>query len=123
MQVGRPQVAYKERPTRVVPFEYRFKKQNGGQGQFAHIVGRLEPLPVDSEIEYEFRDEVAGGRISRPYIPAIREGMVDALSCGLLGNYPVVGVRMVLLDGQEHEKDSSEMSFRRCAWVRGLLEF
>ncbi len=116
VHVGRPQVAYKERPTRVVLFEFRFKKQNGGQGQFAHIVGRLEPLPLDSDTDFEFCDEVAGGRISRSYIPAIREGMVEALSCGLLGNYPVVGVRMVLVDGQEHEKDSSEMSFRRCAW-------
>ncbi|MEQ1829473.1 MAG: elongation factor G [Pirellula sp.] len=116
VHVGRPQVAYKERPSRVVPFEYRFRKQNGGQGQFAYIVGRLEPLPVDSEIEFEFRDEVSGGRISRSYIPAIREGMVEALSCGLLGNYPVVGVRIVLMDGQEHVKDSSELSFRRCAW-------
>ncbi len=116
VHVGRPQVAYKEHPTRVVPFEYRLKKQTGGPGQFAHIVGRLEPLPVDSEIEFEFCDEVSGGRISRSFIPAIREGIVDALSCGLLGNYPVVGVRMVLIDGQEHEKDSSELSFRRCAW-------
>ena len=116
VHVGRPQVAYKERPTREVPFEYRLKKQTGGPGQFAHIVGRLEPLPVDSETEFEFCDEVSGGRISRSFIPAIREGIVDALSCGLLGNYPVVGVRMVLVDGQEHEKDSSEMSFRRCAW-------
>jgi elongation factor G len=116
VHVGRPQVAYKERPSRIVPFEYRLKKQNGGQGQFAHIVGRLEPLPYDSKAEFEFCDEVSGGRISRSFIPAIREGMVEALSCGLLGNYPVVGVRMVLLDGQEHEKDSSELSFRRCAW-------
>jgi elongation factor G len=115
VHVGRPQVAYKERPSRTVPFEYRLKKQNGGQGQFAQITGRLEPLPADSETDFEFRDEVSGGRISRSFILAIREGMVEAFSCGLLGNYPVVGVRMVLLDGQEHEKDSSELSFRRCA--------
>ncbi len=116
VRVGRPQVAYKERPTRVVPFEYRFKKQNGGQGLFAHIVGRLEPLPSDSETEFEFRDEVSGGRISRSYIPAIRDGVIESLSAGLLGNYPVVGVRLVLLDGLEHEKDSSELAFHRCAW-------
>lgn len=116
VSVGRPQVAYKERPTQAVPFEYRFKKQNGGQGQFAQIVGRLEPLPLGSEAEFEFCDEVAGGRISRAYIPAIREGIVEALSGGLLGNFPVVGVRVVLADGMEHEKDSSELSFRRCAW-------
>ncbi len=62
VHVGRPQVAYKERPRRIVPFEYRLKKQNGGQGQFAHIVGRLEPLPSDSTTEFEFRDELAGER-------------------------------------------------------------
>jgi elongation factor G len=116
VHVGRPQVAYKERPTRAVPFEYRLKKQTGGPGQFAHIVGRLEQLPLDSETEFEFCDEVSGGRITRSFIPAIREGFVEALSCGLLGNYPVVGVRMVLIDGEEHDKDSSELSFRRCAW-------
>lgn len=116
VRVGRPQVAFKERPTRAVPFEYRFKKQNGGQGLFAHIVGRLEPLPWDSETDFEFCDEVSGGRISRSFIPAIRDGVVESLSTGLLGNYPVVGVRFVLLDGMEHEKDSSELAFHRCAW-------
>jgi len=116
VRVGRPQVAYKERPTCVVPFEYRFKKQNGGQGLFAHIVGRLEPLPSDWETEFEFCDEVAGGRISRNHIPAIQSGIVESMSAGLLGKYPVVGVRFVLLDGLEHEKDSSELAFHRCAW-------
>lgn len=116
VQVGRPQVAYRERPTRAVPFEYRFKKQNGGQGLFAHIVGRLETLPLNSETEFEFSDEVSGGRISRSYIPAIREGILESLSAGLLGGFPIVGVRLVLQDGLEHEKDSSELAFRRCAW-------
>ncbi|WP_345685776.1 hypothetical protein [Novipirellula caenicola] len=64
----------------------------------------MEPLPADSETEFEFRDCVAGGRISRSYIAAVREGVIEALSCGLLGNYPVVGVRVVILDGMEHEK-------------------
>ena len=76
----------------------------------------MEPLPADSETDFEFCDEVVGARISRSYIPAIREGVVEALSFGLLGNYPVVGVRMVIMDGMEHEKDSSEFSFHRCAW-------
>jgi elongation factor G len=116
VHVGRPQVAYKERPTCVVPFEYRFKKQNGGQGLFAHIVGRVEPLPLDCEAEFEFSDEVAGGRISRAYVPAVRAGIVESMSAGLLGSYPVVGVRFVLLDGSEHDKDSSELAFHRCAW-------
>ncbi len=114
--VGKPQVAFKERPTRSIPFEYRFKKQNGGQGQFAHIVGRLEQLPIDSENQFEFSSEVTGGRISSPFIIAVREGIEDALSQGPVAGFPVVGVRIILEDGIEHEKDSSEMSFRRCAW-------
>ena len=116
VNVGRPQVAYKEHPTRAVSFEYRLRKQNGGNGQFAHIVGRLEPLAPDSKADFEFADEVVGGRISRSFIPSVREGIVESLSSGLLGNYPVVGVRVVLQDGKEHENDSNEFAFRRCAW-------
>jgi elongation factor G len=116
VHVGRPQVAYKERPRQSVSFEYRFKKQNGGPGMFAHIVGRMEALPEHCETDFEFRDEMAGGRISQRYVHAVRDGVFEALSHGLLGNYPVVGVRFVLLDGMEHDKDSSEMAFHRCAW-------
>ncbi|GAB5402343.1 MAG: elongation factor G [Aureliella sp.] len=116
VRVGRPQVAYRERPTQAVPFVYRYKKQNGGQGQFAQIAGRLEPLPIDSGLDFEFIDEVKGGRISQHFIPAIRDGAAEALSRGLIGDYPVVGVRVVIEDGVEHEKDSSELAFNRCAW-------
>ena len=109
--VGRPQVAYKERPTRDVDFEYRLKKQTGGPGQFAHIVGRLEVLPDDSEVDFEFQDKVVGGHIDRAFIPTIRESFQDSLSCGPLGQFPIVGVRIVLTDGEQHEKDSSEFAF------------
>ncbi|MDX1926880.1 MAG: elongation factor G [Pirellulaceae bacterium] len=112
--VGRPQVAYKERPTRDVEFEYRLKKQTGGPGQFAHIVGRLEVLPEDSEVDFEFQDKVVGGQIDRAFLPTIRESFQDALSCGPLGQFPIVGVRIVLTDGEQHEKDSSEFAFRQC---------
>jgi elongation factor G len=115
VHVGKPQVAFKERPTRSMSFEYRLKKQNGGPGQFAQIAGRLEVLPMNSENNFEFSSEVSGGRISPPFIQAIREGIEESLTCGPLGSFPVVGVRIVLEDGLEHEKDSSEMSFRRCA--------
>ncbi|MFO0939511.1 MAG: elongation factor G [Pirellulales bacterium] len=115
VHVGKPQVSFKERPTRSLSFEYRLKKQNGGPGQFAQIAGRLEVLPMNSGSSFEFSSEVSGGRISPPYIQAVREGIEEALTCGPLGGFPVVSVRIVLEDGLEHEKDSSEMSFRRCA--------
>lgn len=114
LYVGRPQVAYKERPTRHVEFEYRLKKQTGGPGQFAHIVGRMELLPEDSNVDFEFCDQVVGGHIDRSFIPAIRESFQDSLSCGPLGQFPIVGVRIVLTDGEQHEKDSSEFAFRQC---------
>lgn len=116
VEVGSPQVAYLEHPTRLVAFEHRLKKQTGGPGQFAQIAGRLEPLPVESQVDFEFVNEVVGGRISRSFIPAIEQGVRDALSAGTLGQFHVTGVRFVLTDGMEHEKDSNEHAFRRCAW-------
>ncbi len=114
--VGKPQVTYLERPTRAVTFEHRLKKQTGGPGQFAQIAGRVEPMPMDAETDFEFVNEVVGGRISRSFIPAIEQGVRDALIAGPLGQFRVIGVRLVLTDGMEHEKDSSEHAFRRCAW-------
>ncbi len=114
--VGKPQVTYLEHPTRTVPFEHRLKKQTGGPGQFAQITGRVEPLPVDAQTDFEFVNEVVGGRISRSFIPAVEQGVRDALACGPLGQFRVTGLRFVLTDGMEHEKDSNEHAFRRCAW-------
>ncbi|HBE71734.1 MAG TPA: elongation factor G [Planctomycetaceae bacterium] len=116
VRIGPPQVAYLECPTISVPFDYRLKKQNGGQGQFAQISGRLEPLPYNAESKFEFVDEIVGGRVSKANIAAARDGFVDASTSGPLAKYPFVGVRVVLQDGSEHEKDSSEFAFRRCAW-------
>ncbi len=110
--VGAPNVSYREAPTREAKFDYRHKKQTGGSGQFAHVVGRLVPLDDDAEDPYEFEDNITGGRIPREYIPAVSKGFVAAMAAGPLADYEIVGCRMCLDDGSFHAVDSSEMAFR-----------
>jgi elongation factor G len=114
--VGEPRVAYRETPTRETEFNHKHKKQTGGSGQFAHIVGRIRPLPEDSAIPYEFVDEVFGGRIPREYIPAVDAGFQRALPKGPLCECEVVNVQAILEDGSYHDVDSSEMAFNICAF-------
>ena len=114
--VGEPRVAYRESPTKSVEFNYKHKKQTGGSGQFAHIVGKLVPLPQDAPEPYEFVDNVSGGRIPREYIPAVNQGFQRTLVKGPLCECEVVGVQMVLDDGSYHEVDSSDMAFNVCAF-------
>ena len=109
--VGNPRVAYREMPTREVEFNYKHKKQTGGSGQYAHIVGKLVPLPVDSAIAYEFVNDVTGGRIPKEYIKPTDEGFQRALVKGPLCECEVVNVQMILQDGGYHDVDSSEMAF------------
>jgi elongation factor G len=113
--VGAPSVSYREAPTVEAPFNYRHKKQTGGAGQFAHVVGRLVPLPADGESTYEFEDNIVSGRIPGEYIPAVNRGFQAALKKGPLAGYEVVGCRMCLDDGSHHPVDSSEMAFRIAA--------
>ncbi|MFO1003175.1 MAG: elongation factor G [Planctomycetaceae bacterium] len=110
--VGEPRVAYRECPTKSVEFNYKHKKQSGGSGQYAHVVGVLEPLPDNYETTYEFVDEVTGGRIPREFIAPVDAGFQESLAKGPLGEYEVVGVRMRLQDGSYHDVDSSEMAFK-----------
>ena len=113
--VGAPNVSYREAPGREVRFEYRHKKQTGGAGQYAHVIGHLVPLPDDSPNPYEFEDNVRGGRIPREYIPAVSKGFEQAMKKGPLAGYQVVGCKMCLEDGTYHDVDSSEMAFRIAA--------
>jgi elongation factor G len=110
--VGAPNVSYREAPTKESKFNYRHKKQTGGSGQFAHVVGRMLPLDAEAEDPYEFEDNVSGGRIPREYIPAVSKGFVAAMEKGPLAGYPIVGCKMALDDGSYHNVDSSEMAFR-----------
>ena len=109
--IGEPRVAYRECPTTSHEFNFKHRKQTGGSGQYAHIVGRLEPLPADADVPYEFVNEIVQGRIPREYIPSVDAGFQRALVKGPLCECEVVGVRMVLTDGSSHDVDSSDMAF------------
>ena len=112
--VGKPQVAYRETIRKKVErVEYTHKKQTGGSGQYAKVVVTLEPLPLASDgPTYEFVNAITGGRIPKEYIPSVDAGAQDAMQFGVLAGYPLVGLRLTLVDGQYHEVDSSEMAFK-----------
>lgn len=113
--IGEPRVSYKERPTKRVEFNHKRKKQSGGSGQYGHVVGVMEPLPEDAENAYEFVDEVTGGRIPREFIKPCDQGFQDQMVKGPLGEYEVVGVKIILQDGSYHDVDSSDMAFKLTA--------
>jgi elongation factor G len=111
--VGKPQVAYKETIRRVVAnVEYTHKKQTGGSGQFAKVIINIEPFHGEDGATYEFENKVTGGRIPREYIPSVDAGAQDAMQYGVLAGYPLVNLKVTLLDGQYHDVDSSEMAFK-----------
>jgi elongation factor G len=112
---GQPRVSYREAPGIAVDYNYKHKKQTGGSGQFAHIVGKLEPLPENHEVGYEFENEVFGGRIPSEYIPSVDKGFQSVLGKGPLAGYQITGVKMILEDGSSHAVDSSDMAFQICA--------
>jgi elongation factor G len=116
--VGKPQVAYRETITGTVEkLRYTHKKQTGGSGQYADIVINLEPTGPGGG--YEFVDKITGGRIPKEYIPAVDAGVQQALTSGVLADYPMVDLRVTLVDGSYHDVDSSEMAFR----TAGLMGF
>ena len=116
-KVGKPQVAYRETITRSVKAEGRYVRQTGGHGQYGHCV--VEFSPLEPGAGFEFEDETVGGVIPKEFIPAIREGIVEAARSGNLGGYEVVDFRATLLDGSYHEVDSSELAFR----IAGSMAF
>ena len=112
---GKPQVAYRETINNAADFDYTHKKQTGGSGQYAKIVGRVEPIQVEEGKDpksYEFEDKVVGGRIPKEFIPAVDDGMQEQMRKGTLIGFPVVGVKVVLTDGAYHDVDSSYMAFK-----------
>ncbi|MCV7025868.1 elongation factor G [Mycolicibacterium novocastrense] len=111
--VGKPQVAYRETIKRKVEkVEFTHKKQTGGSGQFAKVIIDLEPFTGEDGATYEFENKVTGGRIPREYIPSVDAGAQDAMQYGVLAGYPLVNLKVTLLDGAYHEVDSSEMAFK-----------
>ncbi len=109
---GKPQVAYREAIVRKVDFDYTHKKQTGGAGQFARVIGSLEPLAKGN---YEFVNNVKGGRIPKEFIPACDRGFQTGLKKGQLIGFPVIGIRVTLDDGQSHPVDSSDLAFQTAA--------
>jgi elongation factor G len=113
-RVGKPQVAYRETITKLVPkVEYRYVKQTGGRGQYGHVVLEMEPGEPGSGIAFE--DKIVGGSIPREYIPAVQKGINEAVDAGVLAGYPVADIIIRLKDGSYHEVDSSEMAFKIAA--------
>jgi elongation factor G len=112
--IGKPQVAYRETiKSTVDKIDYVHKKQTGGSGQYAKVIVKLEPLEMTADgPTYEFVNAVSGGRIPKEFIPSVDAGAQDAMQYGVLAGYPMVGVKLTLLDGQYHEVDSSEMAFK-----------
>ncbi|MCF2152067.1 elongation factor G [Desmonostoc muscorum LEGE 12446] len=106
--VGTPAVAYRETIRQQATFDYRFKKQSGGPGQYAHITGWIEP----TDESFIFENRVVGGAIPKEYIPACEKGFREAMESGELEGYPVTGVKVVLDGGSYHPIDSSELAFR-----------
>jgi elongation factor G len=117
--VGKPQVAYRETITKLVEkVDYTHKKQTGGSGQFAKVQISIAPL-ADADGGYEFENKVTGGRIPREYIPSVDAGCQEAMEFGVLAGYPMVDVKVTLLDGQFHDVDSSELAFK----IAGSMAF
>jgi elongation factor G len=108
--VGKPQVAYRETITKKVKSEGKFVRQSGGRGQFGHVWLEIEPQEPGKG--YEFVDAIKGGVVPREYIPAVDKGIKEALDSGVMAGYPVVDIKVTLIDGSYHEVDSSEMAFK-----------
>jgi elongation factor G len=115
--VGRPQVAYKETITRNAKAEGRFVRQTGGRGQYGDVWIEIEPMDAGSG--FEFVNKIVGGVVPREYIPAVENGVREALDSGVMAGYPVIDVRATLYDGSYHEVDSSEMAFK----IAGSMAF
>ncbi len=118
--VGKPQVAYRETIRRKVDkIDYTHKKQTGGSGQFARVQISIEPTGGEGDGGYEFENKVTGGRIPKEYIPSVDAGCQEAMDFGVLAGYPLVDVKVTLLDGAYHEVDSSELAFK----IAGSMAF
>ena len=117
--VGAPQVSYKETFTKAVDVEGKFVRQSGGRGQYGHCKVRFTPIGTDAEHNYEFINSTVGGSIPKEYIPAIDKGIQQAMQSGILGGYPVLGVKADVYDGSYHEVDSSETAYQ----IAGSMAF
>lgn len=112
-EVGQPQVAYRETITNSREIDYKHAKQSGGRGQYGHVI--IEISPTGPGVGFEFSNEIVGGRIPKEYIPAVEKGIIGAMQTGVYAKYPVVDIKVRLIDGSYHAVDSSEMAFKVAA--------
>ena len=115
--IGKPQVAYRETITKAVTAEGKFVRQSGGRGQYGHVILEIEPLEPGQG--FEFVNKIVGGVVPKEYIAPVEAGIKEAMQGGIIAGYPVVDVKVTLVDGSYHEVDSSEMAFK----VAGSIGF
>ncbi|WP_417548579.1 elongation factor G [Marinobacter segnicrescens] len=125
--IGKPQVAYRERIRKAVDVEGKFVRQSGGRGQYGHVKLKLEPLPLDEEDgeNFIFVNEIVGGVVPKEYIPAVQQGIEEQMQNGCIAGYPLLRIKATLYDGSYHEVDSNEMAFKvagSMAMKKGALE-
>ena len=113
--IGKPQVAYRERITTTTEIEGKFVRQSGGRSQYGHVWVKFEPAEDTSEEGLEFVNEIVGGIVPREYIPAVSKGIEEQMQNGVLAGYPLLGLKATLYDGSFHDVDSSEMAFKIAA--------
>ncbi len=114
VEVGEPSVAYRETIESEIVSDYKHSKQSGGKGQFAQTIIRLEPNPGNG---YEFNEVIKGGAVPAEFIPSVNKGIKKTLINGVLAGFPVIDIKVVLLDGKHHAVDSSDMAFQTCASI------
>lgn len=115
LTTGRPQVAYREAISQRAEFNYTHKKQTGGSGQYGRVAGYIEPIPEEENKDYEFVDDIVGGSIPREFIPSCDKGFQGCLPTGSVIGFPIVRIRCVINDGQQHPVDSSDIAFQLAA--------
>jgi elongation factor G len=120
VQVGVPQVAYRETVRNKVNVAGKFIQQSGGRGQYGHVVLDVEPQEAPG-LGVTFENKIKGGAIPQEYIPAVKQGIFETAKSGILAGYPVTDIKVTLVDGSYHDVDSSEMSFKMAASI-GLKE-
>jgi elongation factor G len=120
VRVSRPRVAYKETITKSAQAEGKFIRQTGGHGQYGHVVLTVEPLFTEDSHwsgDFEFESKIRGNAVPKEYIPDVERGSKDALNCGALAGYPIVGIKVTLIDGSFHSVDSSSLAFEQAATI------
>jgi len=120
VRIGKPRVAYKEAISRLSQAEGKFVRQTGGHGQYGHVILTVEPILTEDghwSRDIEFESKVISGAVPREYIPAVERGARDALGGGVLAGFPIVGVRVTLIDGSYHSVDSSELAFEQAGAI------